>query len=194
MAEDTVSSTTSPQAEPEQEEPVQARRGFWSSLARFFLRRREASIAIIAIALLAYFQLSSANFLSPDGVRTLFQFVAATAIIAAGEVMLLICGEIDLSVGQVFALAPFIMYLAYQNYNLPIWVGIILALLVSAVIGLVNGLITVKLKVPSFITTLGMLFLLNGITLTISQGFPVLVPQLGTLNEVMGHAAYSEII
>ena len=195
MAENTVSSTTAPQAEPEPAEPQQRRQRFWSTLARFFLRRREASIIIIAIALLIYFQSSNSDFLSVDGVRTLFQYVAATAIIAAGEVMLLICGEIDLSAGQVSALAPIIMYFAFQNAGLPLWVSIIVGLLVSAAVGLLNGSVTVFLKVPSFITTLGTLFLLNGINLTITNGTPVIIPQVdSTFNAVMGNAGFSEII
>jgi len=107
--------------------------------------------------------------------------------------MLLICGEIDLSAGMVYAFAPFIMYFTYQA-GLPIWVGIIFGLLASAVVGLFNGLVTVVLKVPSFITTLGTLFLLTGLTLTISQGFPVLTPNVGAFNQVFGNSPYSEII
>jgi simple sugar transport system permease protein len=169
------------------------RRGFWSNLAGILLRRREASIIIVAIILVVYFQASNQAFFSQANIRTISQFLAPTAIIAMGEVMLLICGEIDLSVGSVYALAPFIMYFTNQA-GLPIWVGIIFGLLVSASVGLFNGLITVLLKVPSFITTLGTLFMLMGITLTISNGFPVLTPQVGVLNQVFGNSPYSEII
>jgi simple sugar transport system permease protein len=94
---------------------------------------------------------------------------------------------------MVYAFAPFIMYFTYQA-GLPIWVGIIFGLLASAVVGLFNGLVTVLLKVPSFITTLGTLFLLEGITLTISNGFPVLAPNVGAFNQVFGNSPYSEII
>jgi simple sugar transport system permease protein len=73
--------------------------------------------------------------------------------------MLLICGEIDLSVGEVYAFAPYIMYFAYQA-GIPLIVSIILALVASAVVGWINGAITVWLKVPSLITTLGTLFLI----------------------------------
>src|SRR6266513_3469446 len=165
-------------------EPEKARggRGFWSNLAGILLRRREASIIVVAIILVVYFQASNQNFFTQANIRTISQFVAATAIISAGEVMLLICGEIDLSAGMVYAFAPFIMYFTNQA-GLPIWVGIIFGLLVSASVGLFNGLVTVLLKVPSFITTLGTLFMLMGITLTISNGFPVLTPQVGTLNK-----------
>lgn len=107
--------------------------------------------------------------------------------------MLLICGEIDLSVGNIYALAPIIMYSAHDN-GMPLLVGVALGLLIGAGAGLVNGLITVLLRVPSFVTTLGMLFLLNGITLTISNGYPQLTPGSGTFSFIMGHAAYAEVI
>ena len=176
-------------------EPEKARggRAFWSNLAGILLRRREASIIVVAIILVVYFQASNQNFLTQDNIRTVSQFAAATAIISAGEVMLLICGEIDLSAGMVFAFAPFIMFFSYQA-GLPIWVAIIFGLLASAAVGLFNGLVTVLLKVPSFITTLGTLFLLEGITLTISNGFPALTPNVGAFNQVFGNSPYSEII
>jgi simple sugar transport system permease protein len=189
MAKDVLPSAAAQQAEPEK---AKGRRAFWSNLAGIFLRRREASIIVVAIVLVIYFQASNQNFLTQANIRTISQFIAATAIISAGEVMLLICGEIDLSAGMVFAFAPFIMFFSYQA-GLPMWVAIIFGLLTSAVVGLFNGLVTVLLKVPSFITTLGTLFLLNGITLTISQGFPVLTPIVGAFNQVFGNSPYSEI-
>ena len=190
MAETMLPNAPSPQMEP-LPEPI--RKSIWSRLARIFLQQREASILVVAILLVIYFQFSSSNFLTPDNIRTIFEFVSATAIIAAGEVMLLICGEIDLSVGQMFALAPYIMFFVNQA-GLPVWVGIIVALLVSAIVGLLNGIFTVWLKIPSLISTLGMLFLLNGITLTISGGEPFNVPAAGQINQVMGVNPYSEIL
>ena len=174
-------------------EKARGGRAFWSNLAGILLRRREASIIAVAVILVVYFQAANQNFLTQANIRTISQFAAATAIISAGEVMLLICGEIDLSSGMVFAFAPFIMFFTYQA-GLPIWIGIILGLLASAVVGLFNGLVTVVLKVPSFITTLGTLFLLNGITLTMSQGFPVGAPAAGAFNQVFGNSPWSEII
>jgi simple sugar transport system permease protein len=190
MAKNVLPSAAAQKTEPEKE---RGGRAFWSNLAGILLRRREASIIVVAIILVVYFQASNQNFVTQANIRTISQFIAATAIISAGEVMLLICGEIDLSAGMVYAFAPFIMYFTYQA-GLPIWVGIIFGLLASAVVGLFNGLITVLLKVPSFITTLGTLFLLTGLTLTISQGFPVLTPNVGTFNQVFGNSPYSEII
>jgi len=190
MAKNVLPSTAAQKTEPEK---ARGRRAFWSNLAGILLRRREASIIVVAILLVVYFQVSNQNFFTQANIRTISQFAAATAIISAGEVMLLICGEIDLSVGMVFAFAPFIMYFTYQA-GLPIWIGIIFGLLASAVVGLFNGLVTVLLKVPSFITTLGTLFLIEGLNLTISNGFPVLAPVVGAFNQVFGNSPWSEII
>jgi simple sugar transport system permease protein len=162
-------------------------------ILRAFMQLRWASILVVAIALGAYFTFANENFLTRPNVLTIAEFLAATAIITAGEVMLIICGEIDLSVGQVFALAPFIMFFAWDA-GAPIVVGVVLGLVVSSLVGLLNGLITVLLRVPSFVTTLGTLFLLNGFTLTISHAFPVRTPEQGTrFAEVMGHNTYFEL-
>ncbi len=160
---------------------------------RAFLRWREAGIIIVAVLLVIYFEVANANFLTNENLQTLSQFVAPWAIIACGEIMLLICGEIDLSVGQVFALAPFVMYFADQA-GFPLWLAVIVALVASAAVGLFNGFITVVLNVPSFVTTLGSLFILNGLTLTISRGFPATTPGGPLAASIMGGGAYSEIL
>ena len=148
---------------------------------------------VLSAALVFYFEVANPNFLSADNIETLSQFVAAPVIIACGEIMLLICREIDLSVGQVFALAPFVMGFA-EAAGLPIVAAMVVALLVSGLIGLMIGLITIRLSVPSFITTLGAFFLINGITLTISRGFPANVPVGTNLAGFMGAWGYAEFV
>lgn len=160
---------------------------------RSFLVQREASVILVAVLLVIYFELTNGNFISNANIVTLSQFVAAPAIIACGEIMLLICKEIDLSAGQTFALAPFIVFFG-AKFGLPVILAILLALLVCAGIGLVIGLITILLDVPSFVTTLGTFFLITGITLTISRGFPATPPGGPFLTWIMGAANYAEII
>jgi simple sugar transport system permease protein len=74
------------------------------------------------------------------------------------------------------------------------WLAVIAGLLAAAVIGFVNGAVTVWLRLPSFVTTLGTLFLINGITLTLSRGTPAATPGSPTFAEFMGAWGYSEII
>ncbi len=156
------------------------------------LRWREASIVFVAVVLAAYFESANHDFLlTSASLQNLSQFVAPVAILACGEVMLMIGGEIDLSAGMVYALAPFVMYFA-QQAGVPMVLSILLGVAAGALVGLLNGVITILLSVPSFVTTLGTLFLLNGFTLTISNGTPVGVEASQRFANVMGHGGYSE--
>jgi simple sugar transport system permease protein len=176
------------------QQPLSAGPGIGARTLHGFLRFREASIVIVAVLLIIYFEISNSNFITNANLQTLSQFISAPVIIACGEIMLLICGEIDLSVGMVFAIAPFIMYFCATSLGLPIIIAMLIALAVAGCIGLINGFITVKLRVPSFVTTLGTLFLINGLTLTISKGFPVDTPGSPAFAKIMGAAGYAEII
>ncbi|RJS93022.1 ABC transporter permease [Salinisphaera sp. Q1T1-3] len=167
--------------------------GLASRLGGLALRRREASIFIAGCLLVIYFQITTDVFVSGANVSTLVQYAGATAVLAAGEVMVLICGELDLSIGMVYALSPFLMFYANEA-GVPMALAIILALAGAGVVGLINGLVTTWLKLPSFVTTLGMLFLINGFTLVISGGFPV-QPQAGEIfTAVMGGSATAMVI
>ena len=157
-------------------------------VAGTLLRRREASIFVVAVALTVFFWAKNPVFVEGDNAKNITETMAPIALIAAGEVMLLICGEIDLSVGRVYALAPAIVWILCdsEKYNLPIWLGVIAALLLSASVGLVNGVITTYLRVPSFITTLGMLFFLNGVTLHLTEGSQQFMPGGETFQNIFG--------
>jgi simple sugar transport system permease protein len=101
-------------------------------------------------------------------------------------VLVLVSGEIDLSVAAVAALAPFNMhYLAdysegWFGFEVPILLAIGVALAISAAIGFVNGAITVFLKVPSFVTTLGTAYVIIGGVLVTSHAFPAPIPDSAT--------------
>ena len=177
-------------------QPQLARRSERPSLARrvglFLLRSREASIAIAAILLIIYFWSTAPAFLSIGNIANLADYAATTAIIAAGEVMVIICAEVDLSAGMVYALAPFVMFFAHQA-GVPFVPAILLGLIVAAMVGLINGFITVVLQIPSFITTLGTLFLINGFTLTISNGYPVQPKGTPLVTDLFGGNPISQI-
>jgi len=152
--------------------PAEPRPGSLRRTSDVVLRWRETSILLACIVLAAYFQFSNPAFLSLSNIKNLIDFTATTAIIGAGEVMVLVCGEVDLSVGMVYALVPFIMHFAAQD-GLPAGAAIVVALAAAGLVGLINGAITTLLSVPAFVTTLGAMFLINGLTLTISGGFPI---------------------
>ena len=144
------------------------------------LRRRHRPLALLLGRNEAFY--------SGDNAKNIAETMAPIALVAAGMAMLLICGEIDLAVGRVYALAPAIVYVvsSEEQHGLPIWVGVIAALGFSCLVGLTNGVITTFLRVPSFITTLGMLFLLNGITLHLLAGTQVFMPGGETFKKIFG--------
>jgi simple sugar transport system permease protein len=142
--------------------------------AAAFLRQREATVFVVVVALVIYFRVASSNFFSHANLDTLASGVAAPYIILSiGEVLLLICGEIDLSVGFTFTLAPFIMYFLVVYYGFPVILAIIATLVFGLVVGAINAFLTVALRLPSFIATLGTSFILYGLVLTTSHAEPV---------------------
>jgi simple sugar transport system permease protein len=163
------------------------------SLVTSALRLRELSVVVVVIGLFVYFGVANSAFFSKDNFGNIADLTSATAIVAAGEVFLLVCGEIDLSAGMTFALAPFMM-MAADDRGVPLLFSLLIALVGCALIGLGNGLITQLLKLPSFITTLGTLYLLHGITLKVSNNFPRPAPTGGTVVRIFGGAAWSEIL
>ena len=160
-----------------------------SRAADLISRRREASIAFVAVVLFVYFWVTTDAFFTSNNLRVVTQFTTPVAMLAIAQVMNLVGGEIDLSLGNVYALTPFVMISA-QDWGLPLPVALVFAVVVASLVGLTNGVITLTTGVPSFITTLGMLFFLNGLTLTISDGFPKPAPE-GGFAEWIGGADFS---
>jgi simple sugar transport system permease protein len=146
---------------------------------------------LVAIALAIFFTIESPHFFTSDNALVLSQFIAPFAIFALAEVPVLILGEIDLSVGQMYIASPFFVTY-WNNAGVPVLPSIILALLLCCGLGLINGLVTVKLRVPSFIATLGMAFALRGIVLIYSNGAPTNPVGSGTLMNILGGWAWSE--
>jgi simple sugar transport system permease protein len=155
-------------------------RGLLRRVGEAFLRRREASVLVVAVGLGVYFASASPAFLTKPNMVNIAQATAPAAIIAAGMVLVLVNGEIDLSVAAVFAFAPFNMHYLVDYYHVNILLAIVLALAISALIGFVNGFITVFFRVPSFVTTLGTANIVIGLVLVTSHAYPAPIPDAAT--------------
>lgn len=173
--------------------PVSRRPLGTGRVAQLLLRRRESTIAVVALALGAYFTVANDFFLTVDNLRIISQYMVAPAILGAGQVMLLISGEIDLSLGNLYFMTPFLVYFAWEA-GLPVPIAVLLGVLGAGVVGYVNGSITTRTGVPSFVVTLGMGFVLNGLTLTISDGFPKRPPSTGLAADLFGKLHFSGLM
>jgi simple sugar transport system permease protein len=179
-----------------------ARNGAWERLreaAAALARQREATVFVVVVLLIVYFGfISSAGrstFFSRVDLINLTQIAAPIIIISIGEVLLLICGEIDLSPGFVYLFAPFLMYFLITYYSVPAILAIILTLVFSAMVGWVNAFLTVRVGLPSFITTLGTGFVLWGVALTTSHAEQANIPPSAlTIGRYIGNDPWAEII
>ena len=128
------------------------------------------AVALFSFFLLfIFFSIAAPHFLSPDSLGNIFTFGSITSVVTIGAAMLMIAGEFDLSVGANFAVASYVLALSL-NAGLPVLAGIALAILASTSLGLLNGVIVVKAKIPSFIATLGTLLAYRGIVRIIGHG------------------------
>ncbi len=184
------------------------------------LSLREGSIIVVTLITAIYFSLSTSTFLTTASFKTLLPFFAPFAILAAGEVFVMILGEIDLSIGATYLLAPLIYY-KLAVAGIPPVPSVLLALVCCMVVGFVNGFLTAVVGISSFVVTLGMLFTLEGLTLIISHAEPVAMPgaevtsttvsvthvingahivlsetvnHVSTFAKVLGEGTYSELI
>jgi simple sugar transport system permease protein len=152
-------------------------------------RYREASIAAVAIVLIIYFQIGSrGGFLSPQFMSVVLRDTGRLGLIAVAEVMLMITGEIDLSVSGTFSIAPYTMVLLSIAWGVPLWMGAVVGVAIGILVGFVNGVITVRLRVPSLITTVGTLFLLQGIVVSIYNSQPIIAPVEEPFNAIFGES------
>jgi len=111
------------------------------------LRVRELSVLVVDIVLIIYFWVANPEFFTVSNIQNISDFFSAAALIAVGEVFLLVCGEIDLSAGMTFALVPVVM-VTLNNDGIQLWLALIIGLAIAAVIGLFNGLVTQYLMLP----------------------------------------------
>ena len=161
---------------------------------RQLIERREAAIFLVAVVLFIYFAIKSSAFISYANFVTMTQFLAPIAVIGCGEVLLLTCGEVDLSLGTVFIAFPFMTYFLWANHGFSIGLATAVGVVGAAIFGLVNGLITTMFSVPSFVTTLGTLFALDGAMLLLSNGTQETMTLTGTGGNILGNWSWAEIL
>ena len=141
------------------------------TLAGRTLRRPEFGALVGAVAVYAFFMVtaSGAGFVSLEGTASWLDTAAELGIIAAPVALLLIAGEFDLSIGSTIGAASMIVAISSGTYGIPQWISIVLALAFSLLVGLVNGIVTTRTKLPSFIVTLGTQLVIGGAALGFSR-------------------------
>lgn len=138
---------------------------------RRFLNRPEFGAVIgtvfiyIVFAILAH----DKGFLSARGIAGYLQIAAEVGILGSTVAMLMIAGEFDLSIGSMIGASGIVLALSVSTFGLPIWLGVILAFAFAMAVGFYHGWLVVKTGLPSFLVTLGSLFILRGVAIGVTR-------------------------
>ncbi len=143
-------------------------------MKRVFAGRIESSAILGSLLVILFFAIGTKG-LWLKNLPNILVLTAQVGIITIGQALLLTSGEVDLSVGSVFAFVG-VAFILFIDWGFGVVGAFFCAILISSVIGLINGLITVKFKVPSMIVTLGALFIYRGCVYILTTGFSLTIP------------------
>jgi ribose transport system permease protein len=137
------------------------------------------------MVLIVYFSWASPYFFNFDNMNGILVATSVTGVLAIGETFVIISGGIDLSIGTVMSLSAVMTGVAVTKMGLPMPVGIVVGILTGGFMGLVNGILIARLKLPPFIATLGTLSVARGLALVISGAIPIYFPNAPEFNSIV---------
>ena len=132
----------------------------------------EVVVLIITAALWLYLSLTTKSFFALENIQNLSNQMAINGVIAVGVLFPILTGGIDLSIGSMVGISNVIMAMLISDkfdYHYSISSSVILVLIISAILGCINGIFIFDLKLPPFVATLGMMIILRGCALIISD-------------------------
>ncbi len=129
--------------------------------------QRNVVLAVVVIAITAAFGLRIPAFVSGQTLFDMWQQAALLMVVSIGATFVIIAGELDLSIGAIGRLVSVVVP-SLLAAGSPMPIAVLLALVIGAAVGLANAAITLRLQVPSFITTLGTMAIVSGLAVMVS--------------------------
>lgn len=158
-----------------------------ASVFKRLLSRPELGAAGGAIVVWVFFSLlAPAGFLSLRGTASYLEVSAQLGIVAVAVALLMIGGEFDLSIGSLVGFSGAITAILASEVGLPLWLGALVALVLVLIVGWLNGIMVIKTGLPSFIITLGSLFIIRGLTIATTRLITGRT-QIGGLDDLAGY-------
>src|SRR5262250_3062180 len=187
-----VDLTAAPEAAAAEVPPELLAQSLGQYLRAWWLRVRGGNSGVLPVVLAIVvvavsFQVASPKFLSPLNLVNLFEQSTVYMVLAMAEIFALLLGEIDLSVGLVMVFGSVVVAELVQpsGPGWPWWAAIIAALLACSAVGAIQGSLVARLKMPSFIVTLGGLLILEGVGIIVLGGTLVGIGNPQFTNEVV---------
>jgi ribose transport system permease protein len=159
------STQSSQQLKPQSGLPAPSRRG--GQLREII--ENSLGLVIVLLLLIALFSFQTAHFFSVTTFEAIANEIPTAIFIAIGMTFVLIIGGIDLSVGSVLALGSGLLGVAIVQWHWPLWAAIGGCVLSGALCGLLNGFLTIRFRLPSFIVTLGLMEAARGATYLVTN-------------------------
>jgi D-xylose transport system permease protein len=128
--------------------------------------------ALLVIWMIFYFT-TDGNFLSSRNLSILMRQMSVTSILAVGMVLVIVAGQIDLSVGAMTGLLGAVSAMLFVNYGWPLWASFLAALLLGSLLGYLQGRMVTGFEIPPFIVTLGGMLIFQGVLLGITRGVAI---------------------
>ena len=125
------------------------------------------------ILLLIFFSFASPAFAQMENILGILQATAVNGVLGVASTFVIITGGIDLSVGTLMTFCAVMCGVFLTDWHLPMWTGVLAAIGTGALSGAISGTLIAKLKLPPFIATLGMMWLLKGLSLIVSGVKPI---------------------
>lgn len=141
-------------------------------LLQTLIAKPEFGPLVLLVLEIVVFTAINPTFLSLGNIGNTLAFTVELGLIALAMTLLMTSGEFDLSVGSVFGFSAVVMWTLFNAGILPLPVAFLVALTVALTVGYVNGWFVTRLNIPSFLVTLGMLLVMRGSALWLTDGFP----------------------
>lgn len=145
----------------------------WARLAGGQAKQKLLAFASLLALILIFTALKPDAFMTQDNIIGILQSTTVIGVLAIASTFIIITSGIDLSVGVLMTFCAVMSGVFLVNWGLPLPLGVLGAIVVGALTGTVSGLTITRLKVPPFIATLGMMMLLKGVSLLITNARPI---------------------
>ncbi len=133
-------------------------------------RMQGIGTVFVFFGIFVFFSLISKNFLTVENLLNILRQISILTIVATGMTVLIIAGQIDLSVGSTLGFCGVVSAMLIVDNHMPIWMALLVSIGIGAVIGLFNGAIVTRLRIPPLLATLGTMTAVRGLAFIVSGG------------------------
>ena len=128
------------------------------------------AMGIVLLSMIIIASVASPYFLDIYNIQSLLRDLAFVGMIGVAQSLLLLVGELDLSVGKIASLCGILTGMLMVNQGINPWLSLVMGLVLGLVFGFINGLIITRLRLNSMVATIGMQGVYGGINLVLTKG------------------------